>query len=569
MFLKHLMISTSTKVIREIPFHKGINLIVDESEKQVTGNNVGKTTVLRLIDFCLGATAKNIYVDPENPKTEYFLVKDYLIKNKIIITLTLGDCFDSNDEDITISRNFLSRKEAIYKINGEYFSVSDFEKKLSSLIFPELRIEKPTFRQVISHNIRYSDSSISNTLKTLDKYTTDAVYETLYLFLFGCNFTEGNSRQSKLDEIKTENKYKKRLENNKSRNEYEVNLEWVDNQIYILNKKKSELNINKDFEIDLQKLNDIKYRINSLSSKISSLTLRKGIILDAKRDFENQKTDIDITQLAEIYSQASSLIPNMQKSFEDLVSYHNQMIVQKVKFITIELPDLDNSIQKHISSLNYLLSQESVFSDKIMQSDTFDELEEIIQDLNNLFKQKGEYENIISQITAVEKNISKLNFELHIIDQQLFSSDFESGVKSQLKKFNKLFSDVSNQLYGEPYSITYDIEINKQGQKLYKFRSINVNHSSGKKQGEISCFDIAYILFANEEKISCLNFILNDKKELIHDNQLIKIAEVVNRDNIQFIASILKDKLPPELNKEEYFVVKLSQNDKLFRIEDA
>ena len=569
MFLKHLMISTSTKVIREIPFHKGINLIVDESEKQVTGNNVGKTTVLRLIDFCLGATAKNIYVDPENPKTEYFLVKDYLIKNKIIITLTLGDCFDSNDEDITISRNFLSRKEAIYKINGEYFSVSDFEKKLSSLIFPELRIEKPTFRQVISHNIRYSDSSISNTLKTLDKYTTDAVYETLYLFLFGCNFTEGNSRQSKLDEIKTENKYKKRLENNKSRNEYEVNLEWVDNQIYILNKKKSELNINKDFEIDLQKLNDIKYRINSLSSKISSLTLRKGIILDAKRDFENQKTDIDITQLAEIYSQASSLIPNMQKSFEDLVSYHNQMIVQKVKFITIELPDLDNSIQKHISNLNYLLSQESVFSDKIMQSDTFDELEEIIQDLNNLFKQKGEYENIISQITAVEKNISKLNFELHIIDQQLFSSDFESGVKSQLKKFNKLFSDVSNQLYGEPYSITYDIEINKQGQKLYKFRSINVNHSSGKKQGEISCFDIAYILFANEEKISCLNFILNDKKELIHDNQLIKIAEVVNRDNIQFIASILKDKLPPELNKEEYFVVKLSQNDKLFRIEDA
>ena len=92
--------------------------------------------------------------------------------------------------------------------------------------------------------------------------------------------------------------------------------------------------------------------------------------------------------------------------------------------------------------------------------------------------------------------------------------------------------------------------------------------SSGKKQGEISCFDIAYTLFADEENIPCLHFLLNDKKELMHDNQLVKIADFVNRNNIQFVASILKDKLPDEINKEEYFVVKLSQNDKLFRIKE-
>jgi hypothetical protein len=48
----------------------------------------------------------------------------------------------------------------------------------------------------------------------------------------------------------------------------------------------------------------------------------------------------------------------------------------------------------------------------------------------------------------------------------------------------------------------------------------------------------------------------------------VKISEFVNKNNIQFIASILKDKLPAEINKEEYFVVKLSQNDKLFRIKE-
>ena len=82
-----------------------------------------------------------------------------------------------------------------------------------------------------------------------------------------------------------------------------------------------------------------------------------------------------------------------------------------------------------------------------------------------------------------------------------------------------------------------------------------------------SCFDIAYTVFADEENIPCLHFLLNDKKELMHDNQLMKIAELVNNLDIQFVASILKDKLPDELNNPEYFIVELSEEDKLFRIE--
>lgn len=103
---------------------------------------------------------------------------------------------------------------------------------------------------------------------------------------------------------------------------------------------------------------------------------------------------------------------------------------------------------------------------------------------------------------------------------------------------------------------------------MYEFSAFNTNLSSGKKQGEISCFDIAYTLFADAENIPCLHFLLNDKKELMHDNQLLKIAHLVNSKGIQFVASILKDKLPEELNREEFFVVKLSQRDKLFRIEN-
>lgn len=56
---------------------------------------------------------------------------------------------------------------------------------------PDKHVEKPSFRQVISHNIRYKDDSINKTLKTLDKFTTDVEYETLYLYLLGCIFDGG------------------------------------------------------------------------------------------------------------------------------------------------------------------------------------------------------------------------------------------------------------------------------------------------------------------------------------------------------------------------------------------
>jgi uncharacterized protein YydD (DUF2326 family) len=187
MFLKTLTISTSSNVIREIKFHKGINLIVDSSEQDITGNNVGKTTVLKLIDFCLGSKPKSIYEDPESKKEVYQLVKDYLIDNNVLITLCLTKDLDDDDApSITIERNFLARNKIVRTINGVSYTEDEFDIKLTELLFPGHTATKPTLRQIISHNIRYKDLSLNQTLKTLDRYTSDAEYETLHLFLLGC-----------------------------------------------------------------------------------------------------------------------------------------------------------------------------------------------------------------------------------------------------------------------------------------------------------------------------------------------------------------------------------------------
>lgn len=372
-----------------------------------------------------------------------------------------------------------------------------------------------------------------------------------------------------MTKIKQENTYKNRLEKSQTKTAYESALSLIKNDIEVLNLKKSSFNLNENFEKDLDKLNEVKYEINNLSSIIGKLNIRKDLINETEEELKSSKSNIDLRQLEMIYDQATNKVATIQKSFSDLVTFHNTMIDEKVKFITKELPALDKSISESNNTLKRLLADERQLANAISKSDSFEELEKVIGELTEKHRMKGEYESIIQQLTEVESNIKEFNKQLREIDKELFNDSFEQVVKTQLNKFNKFFASISNALYGEQYVVKYDIITNNKGQKLYKFSSFNANMSSGKKQGEISCFDLAYTLFADHENIPCLHFLLNDKKELMDDKQLVKIAKFVNTNNIQFIASILKDKLPDEINKEEYFIVKLSPSDKLFRIENS
>jgi uncharacterized protein YydD (DUF2326 family) len=569
MFLKSLTISSGTAVIRDVQFRMGINLIVDESSSEVTGNDVGKTTVLRLVDYCLGGKPDGIYIDPESKKEEYTLVKEYLRDQRILVTLVLKEnLVEPASAEIVIERNFLSgKKDRILTVNGRSVTNDEFYETLMHLIFPNQTAEKPTFRQIISHNIRYDDDSINNTLKTLGSFGRDVEYETLYLYLLGCEFGSGNLKQDIMAALQQEQKFKARLEKHQPSNVLKVALGLLENEIGTLHRRKSALNINEHFETDLQRLNTIKFAISRASAELSKLKLRRNTIEEARADLQGNTSEVDAQQLRRIYDQAYANIGTLPKQFEELLAFHNAMIWEKVDFITKDLPALEQTIAAKEAELKQLLHDEHELATIVAKSDSFAELEVLIIELNEKFRKKGEYQRTLSQIEDVDREIAKLNTELEHIDAELFSDEFEALVQRQVDKFNQFFASISLQLYGEQYALTFVVQPNRLGQKLYKFATFNTNFSSGKKQGEISCFDIAYTLFADAEGIPCLHFLLNDKKELMHDNQLVGIARLANTANVQFVASILKDKLPAELNWEDYYVVKLSPSDKLFRIE--
>ena len=74
---------------------------------------------------------------------------------------------------------------------------------------------------------------------------------------------------------------------------------------------------------------------------------------------------------------------------------------------------------------------------------------------------------------------------------------------------------------------------------------------------------------ADKMKIPCLHFILNDKEELLHNNQLTLIARIVEEQkNVQYVSSILTSKLPDGIDVKRYQVLTLSETNKLFKLPD-
>lgn len=565
MFLKSLTIYNDDVIIREIPFHKGINLIVDETiegnktEKTESGNSVGKTTVLRLIDFCFDGDGKNIFIDPEF-KTNNSKIEDFLKKNNIKITLKLiEDIDDVYSNEIVIERNFLSGRNKILSINGEKCLKKDFAYKLKKEIFKNDK-EYPKLRSIISKNIRDEKNKLVNTLKVLNPYTTDVQYESLMMFWLGIDTDLG--KEKLIRDKNLEEKLQTRLKKDFNLPQINQSLFVINDKITKLEHKKELFNINEQYEEELSNLNKIKVELNERATNLSRLALRKELILESKSDLEKDAANIDVDNIKELYKRAKVLIPNVQKTFEETLSFHNEMLVKNIQFISEELPQLERNISEEKRSINLLLIQEDKLSRLLKKSGAIEELQGIINELHAYYEKKGSFEEQKRLWEESNKNLNSITETLDTINEKTFSKD--DLIQKRIQEFNVYFSDISSRLDG-----ILSILSGAQEDGIYKFKIGNIegNPGTGSKKSQMASFDLAYIKFADALNIPCLHFVLQDQIENVHSNQITNLlTEIVDEVNCQYVLPVLSDKLPKDIDISQFQVLSLSQSNKLFRI---
>lgn len=572
MYLKQLIVTKNTgEIIRDIPFKMGLNLILGDSDETGSSNSLGKTTLVRCINFCLAGKVEEFYVDSESKKIENTIIKNYLLNNQLIFELTLGKNIDQKSVlDVKISRQIIfnyedDKIEIINKINNNEYSNERFQETLKLKLFG-LDLNKPTFRNIITKFVRRTDIEVNNILKYLNVYTTNIDYTTLRFFLFGFSNPEIIERKQSLEkEFSKIGKQHKALK--------AVIPEGIQQKIDLLQTELSEkenlrdsFQIEQEYNIDENELAQIEIKITNLDKTLTSLNSDKLILVQRLENIRQNEFKENPQNIKYLYEEAKLLNIDIQKKFEDTINFHNNMLKNEENYLLKRIEKLNINISMYDQQWINLTGSYNLVLDKLSKQGALAEytklnenIVKITADISNNKALLVQLDLLNTQKVEIQKQITNISSEI--------KDKIDTFQKINIHIFNTYFSKYSEKLYNEKWYVSFDPD-----GESFKFdvKAFESNAGSGKKQTLVAAFDIAYIAFIQDTQINLPypRFATQDKIEVIDISELDQLSQLVLKANGQLIAPIIQDKF--KNFKEEDFlekvILRLSPSNKFFQI---
>lgn len=575
MYLSNLKILTGTdKVIRDIPFHKGLNIVLGERcEDSGSTNSIGKTTLLRAIDFCLGGDEKSFYQDKENKESIDQNVFNFFYHVEPIFRLELKNNLDSlfshkiifERKICGISNKQLHKLKVLNFINSDEVTADEYNYQLKNTLF-NYQTNKPTFRQLINKFIRKDDQQINFILRFLHQTTSDLDYEVIHFFLFGYP-----------NPIEIEQKFQLEKDLKQQKNDIKVfdrikpaGLEQV---ILLTQKDLDELTLQRDnFKINEQynaeedKLNTFQNFIKEIDEKIGFIDFEITALNDREKTLKNKEFSENTNAISLIYKEANLYNINLEKKFEETVNFHNTMLQNEINYINSRVAELYN--EKDF--LNSERSKKAIdYSNTLGQLAKYGSLAEYTK-LNNKI---NETQSKLSDALALHKKSIDLNKKLNALNEELenLTKIIDKNIntlQNNISIFNEYFSEYCKTLFNQAFYLSADT--NEKGIHKFKINSLDQNFGSGKKLSLVVAFDLAYSAFIKDEnvKLPYPNFSTQDKIEIIDIQELYNLSLIAKESNGQLIFPIINDKFAGLKDFEENVILRVSKTDRFFKIEN-
>src|SRR5690606_8359773 len=124
-----------------------------------------------------------------------------------------------------------------------------------------------------------------------------------------------------------------------------------------------------------------------------------------------------------LYNRANALIANIQVSFEETLKFHNDLIAEKIKYVTNELPELEQKLKSLNAELLSFRKQENDLTTKLQKTGVAEDLEIIVGELNKQYERKGNLEEQKRLWEVSDQNIRRIEGDLQLINEEITSND--------------------------------------------------------------------------------------------------------------------------------------------------
>ena len=567
----------SNKNFKNIEFYDNFNVIIAsiQSKEKKDTHNLGKTSLIRVIDFLLLAS-----IDKN---------KDKLFRNDIFIGQNFYGEFKLNDgKFLIIKRSIDTPTKISFKLNNvklndfltnitwdiEDLSLKKAKEQLNEYLSFDI-LNNWSYRKSITYYLRsqqdYLDVFKLNKFKGKDKDWKPFVFD-----LLGFNgelIKEKLGLDEVIDELrkklyilKTEAQVdtteKDRLE---GLLEIKVNeSDEIKKFIDVFNFYKTDLEINKEIveEVDfqIQTLNTDRYRI---SFEIDKIDKSLSDILD----------DIEVEKIEELFNEVNLFFPEqLKRKYDDLINFQKLLTIERKSFLKENLIGLNHEFTQIDDEIKELENKKSSLLSSLTQKDSYQKFKEYQKTLTKI---EVEIERIKDKLRIIDDSIiieEEIETNKELLNKKI--ENLKSAIKERKhSSISKIFNSIIKNILDSNALIS--LNVNKQGNIEYnadyhnKSDLIKTSEAQGTTYKKLLCvaFDLSTLI--NYSQNSFYKFVYHDGVlEGLDDRIKVRyiklIKSICKKYDLQYILTLIDSDIPkdnPEIIDENEICLKLNDKD--------
>lgn len=538
---------------KALDFHPGLNVVLADrlptSSDRDTRNGTGKTSLVDLIHFMLGADPHKMIFAPD-------ALRDY----------TFGLDFDLGIDRTVVERCAKSARNIVIRLgntsnwpaqpdyDGDEAVISNENWKtvLGSLMFgiqssdnDTDRTHRPSFRQVFAYFVRRQQSkAFSDAIK---QYEMQAVWDqqVALSFLLGLDWTISRQWQALRDEEKELATLRKIASGNTLGQvvggtvaQLRARVFAADEQVSKLRDAVESYRLLEQYEQYEKEMTELTKQINGFSNE-NVLDRRLVVDIEYALASEEPPAYIDIERM---YREIGVLIPNaVMQRFDDVKAFHESVTSNRRQYLSREIEDATNRISDREKEIDRLDKRRGELF-RILE--THGALAHYSEMRSELARAEADAELVHRQYDAAEhvaRGKNDIEIRKRLLEQRL-RQELDDQTDS-IRRATLTFREISGQLYEEPGDL--EIDSNAQSGLVIKPTAPR-DRSRGISNMQIYCFDMMLMRMSAARGYS--------PGFLVHDSHLFDGVDVrqialalrtgaalANQMNFQYIVTMNSD----------------------------
>ena len=557
-----------------VRFAPGANLVLaersDSASQKDTTNGLGKSTLVDIIDFCLGSQAhanKGLRVDAL--RGWKFTLEFEIDGRDFAITrstddpgaVTVEGVTDAFPEQPTPNENDDLQLETVKWRNVLASSLFGFVGQANESSY------KPSARSLLSYFVRKKSEAYIDPFKHFAAQSAASV-QVLNTFLLGLNWDNAVKWQQLKDRKKAIDAYKKAVKSGAIAGQFgslgELEAERTRLQARLDRERESLSN----FQV-LPQYKEIEKQANDLTEQLHDLSnanITDNRYLELYRNTISSESAPSEIHLEEVYREARISLPEaVVRTLKEAREFREKLIINRRFFIANEISSIENAIEQRNNKVKTLEAERSKCM-KILDG------KGALEEFSHLQEINTETQRKVDELTNRIEQQKQLNTDTAAIKQETIELrraaeiDHEERRAIWARAIN-LFADFSERLYTAPGRLAIDI-----GDTGYKFDvEIAGATSAGIEKMKIFCYDLTLISVARQHGLG-IDFLIHDS--VIFDGvdsrqraHAIELAdEMARKFDFQYILTLNADMLPindfsPNFNYEQFVRLRLTDTE--------